>query len=241
MKNLLLLISLLFTLISYSQTQGIAIYKMEFEGFGIDENLKKENPQSYANDKKMENGAIKVAEQLEYELVFDGHQSRFEMRELMAIDGNINFLTVANLVSRGTFYNDLQNQKRLNQVKEFGQELLVQLDPIEWQITGETAIIRGFKCRKAKTDKIVHGRDGIIKHPVEAWFTTEIPLNFGPVGYAGLPGLIVQLELNNRKFYLHELQEKENVIMPSPTGKPITSKELTLMFRRAMGNMAPNN
>lgn len=239
--KLTVLFILLFTLFGYSQSKGIAVYKMEFEGLGVDENLKKENPRLYANSKKMEDGAMEVAKQLEYELVFDGQQSRFEMREMMVVNSKINFATVANAISDGAFYNDLKQGERLMQREAFGQELLVQLHPLEWEITTETATVRGFSCRKAKTEKIVPGRNGIIKYPVEAWFTTEIPLNFGPVGFAGLPGLIVELELENRKFYLKELREKENIIIIEPTGKMVTTEEFYQMFSKAMENFAPAN
>ena len=244
MKKILLVITLLASLSVQSQTQGIAIYKMELESIGskaVNEKLEKEDPRQYALFKRMDDGAIKVAEQLEYELVFNGQQSRFEMREMMAVGSSDPFVRVANAASQGTFFNDLEQEERFVQRDAFGQELLVQLHPLEWEITNEIATVRGFSCRKAKTEKIVPGRDGIIRYPVEAWFTTEIPLNFGPVGFAGLPGLIVELNLDNRKFYLKELKEKENISIKEPTGKKIGTKEFYGMFSKAMGNMAPIN
>ena len=59
-----------------------------------------------------------------------------------------------------------------------------------------------------------------IEFTIEAWYTPEIPMPYGPIGYGGLPGLILQLERSHVIFIAKE-------ITLNPTGgiKPI--KELT--------------
>ena len=54
-----------------------------------------------------------------------------------------------------------------------------------WKLLNETKTYAGLKTQKAVTNW--GGRYW------EAWFTKEIPLNFGPYKFAGLPGLIVEL------------------------------------------------
>ncbi len=54
-----------------------------------------------------------------------------------------------------------------------------------WKMTDETRVINGKKCKKA----VVRG---LLK--IEAWYATDIPFSYGPLGYYGLPGLIVELE-----------------------------------------------
>lgn len=56
---------------------------------------------------------------------------------------------------------------------------------MEWQIGAEEQEINGYKCRKATTS--FRGRDYI------AWFTSDIPLSYGPWRFAGLPGLILKV------------------------------------------------
>lgn len=66
----------------------------------------------------------------------------------------------------------------------------------------DTLIINGFKCFKATINEDLTNPNGIkIKNEVIAWFTPEIPYQFGPSGYGNLPGLILQLTTNRVNFY----------------------------------------
>ncbi|WP_343642890.1 GLPGLI family protein [Chryseobacterium sp.] len=56
---------------------------------------------------------------------------------------------------------------------------------INWKIKNEFKTVLGFKCQKAETTK--YGRTWT------AWFTTDIPFQFGPYKFNGLPGLITEL------------------------------------------------
>ncbi|WP_299217898.1 GLPGLI family protein [uncultured Aquimarina sp.] len=56
---------------------------------------------------------------------------------------------------------------------------------MNWELTGETKKVGSFICQKASLD--FHGRK------YQVWFTTEIPVIFGPLNLNGLPGLIVEV------------------------------------------------
>jgi GLPGLI family protein len=75
---------------------------------------------------------------------------------------------------------------------------------IEWKITEETQMIEGFLAKKAITKSLYYETDmgQTIKTnygDAVAWFTTEIPISYGPDGYNGLPGLIIKLEYTGEK------------------------------------------
>ena len=132
------------------------------------------------------------------------------------------------------------------------------LPNLKWKMEGETRVIGGYNCFKATAIRPVSKTDfrnfapkkeepatakpadatkktnfmDQIEVPKEvvvtAWYTPEIPVNQGPEGYWGLPGLI--LEVNDGKTVILcskiVLNPKEKaVIKPSTKGKVVTQKE----------------
>lgn len=71
---------------------------------------------------------------------------------------------------------------------------------IDWSLTGEKKIIDGYECYKATSEYVVINVKGEFRHPVVAWFCPQIPYSFGPKGYNGLPGLILELQVRNVTF-----------------------------------------
>ncbi|WP_456378499.1 GLPGLI family protein, partial [Lutibacter sp.] len=64
--------------------------------------------------------------------------------------------------------------------------------------------------------------------PVIAWFAPEIPYPFGPAGYLGLPGLVLEVEVSKIIIYASKifLNHKEKQIIETPKkGKIISEKE----------------
>ncbi|ROH98271.1 GLPGLI family protein [Chryseobacterium sp. G0240] len=56
---------------------------------------------------------------------------------------------------------------------------------ISWKIKNEFKTVAGYKSQRAETTK--YGRTWI------AWFTQDIPFQFGPYKFNGLPGLITEI------------------------------------------------
>lgn len=68
---------------------------------------------------------------------------------------------------------------------------------IKWDLKDEFKTISNYKCQKAVGN--FRGRT------YEAWFTSEIPLSFGPWKLAGLPGLILEVyDLKHEIYYTAE-------------------------------------
>ena len=63
---------------------------------------------------------------------------------------------------------------------------------MDWTFTEETDTILGYACSKATTT--FAGRD------YTAWFSTEVPLPFGPYKFGGLPGLILKIQDNELQY-----------------------------------------
>lgn len=88
----------------------------------------------------------------------------------------------------------------------------------EWELTDEKKIINGKECIKATTTSNI---------TVAAWFTTDIPLSIGPLGYSGLPGLIIQLDTPTYSYVLQDISTlEEQPVFEIPTkGKNVTQEE----------------
>ena len=64
---------------------------------------------------------------------------------------------------------------------------------INWKLEDETKKIGSFECSKAVCN--FRGRE------YTAWYTTRIPLPFGPWKFQGLPGLILEVYNKNQDIY----------------------------------------
>jgi len=62
----------------------------------------------------------------------------------------------------------------------------------EWTLTEDEKKISGYNCIKAYT--YFRGRN------YTAWFTYDIPVSFGPWKFSGLPGLILEIYDDEKKF-----------------------------------------
>lgn len=68
---------------------------------------------------------------------------------------------------------------------------------IQWTIISKKKNIQDYTCYKATSSFSVTRGDRTFTFPLIAWFCPEIPYNFGPLGYGGLPGLILELQERN--------------------------------------------
>ena len=100
---------------------------------------------------------------------------------------------------------------------------------IEWDIKEETRELNGFKVQKAIAKPFKKDSEYNTYGNVIAWFTTEIPVQAGPEGYYGLPGLIVRLEYSGMDVFQCDLQGVEfkevDITMPAKEGTVEVSKK----------------
>jgi GLPGLI family protein len=64
---------------------------------------------------------------------------------------------------------------------------------INWVITNEKREIGGFVCTKASAKYTADGHTFLYT----AWYSEKIPINDGPFEYGGLPGLILEISVEN--------------------------------------------
>lgn len=102
------------------------------------------------------------------------------------------------------------------------------LEVLNWKLTNETATIKGYKCKKATT--VVVSKYLNREFPAYAWYCEDIPVNDGPAFYWGLPGLIIEVNMDNK--YAISLTDlkivKEDIDVKEPVNRTemITRAEL---------------
>jgi len=76
--------------------------------------------------------------------------------------------------------------------EEIGTTFLVEepMPKTRWKILNEIKEIEGYLCMKAET------KNEIKDQTIHAWFTDAIPMSGGPEGYTGLPGMILEIDIN---------------------------------------------
>jgi GLPGLI family protein len=225
MKYLLTLTLFMITSFVFSQTSAVCTYKIIRNSETIKINEEDNNLQ--IKSKVMLNKAIEIAENFSYKLAFNKNESLYQIEEFLPIDGtNNNLSPVAKALSgKGIFYQNKEDNLVLDQSSAMGNTFLISSKLFtNWEITKETKIINGFLCYKA----IRECKTCPNKETESVWFTPDIPVPFGPFGYGGLPGLIMEI----KKGLLINIQletisySNDNICVDKPAkGKQITLNE----------------
>ena len=98
----------------------------------------------------------------------------------------------------------------------FREEL--DMEKIKWKMGAASKEILGYTCMQAETDL-----DG---KKILAWFTPDIPISAGPERYYGLPGLILEVNINQGQVvWLANLIDtttpQEDLLADSKDGKKV--------------------
>lgn len=98
--------------------------------------------------------------------------------------------------------------------------------PIQnWKLYPESKTINGFICKKATTKNTKFNSN----QNITAWYTEEIPVNDGPMFYSGLPGFIIQLEIDDKSVLTFQKlafsDEITTIEIPNNTAREMSFEE----------------
>jgi len=183
------------------------------------------------NTQNNNHALISAFENQTFVLQSDGEATIFFSNKKITKDDNINN-NLARMYSgaNNKFYTNSKTHKNIKQTEAYGEHFLIDIseNSKNWTLTKDTKNIAGYKCFKAH--KIIEqtnykGEKKEIK--TTAWFTNNININSGPMGYSGLPGLILELQLANIIYYATHIKHlTKNTDIKAPTkGKEISEKE----------------
>ncbi|WCC45983.1 GLPGLI family protein [Tenacibaculum finnmarkense] len=183
----------------------------------------------------------KLLKNIEFELKFNVKESFFAVIPSLALEesrwGKLALAGYGN----NKFYN--AKNERLSEENIFGEDFLVNIEQLNWQLKNETKKIGDYLCYKAIAIEKKMYRGRMKEYPVIAWYCPEISSSFGPIGVVGLPGLILEVNKGNTKYMATKinLNPKKNIKITKLTkGKKITRKKLGEMISEAMGNFKKN-
>lgn len=241
MKNILLIITLLNTIGSFSQSKsGKAIY-------GIISTLNYGKISSISSkdltDKApfLGNTMTKNSEStqnIEFELLFSNGFAVY--KPLNNPEISIEKLNIAKITAilSGSFFFDFNSKITLNKMEYRGEKFLIEdsLSRFRWKTTNEIKYIGKYKCFKAIGERKFYSSIAN-KHliiPLEAWYTLDIKLPAGPEGTGGLPGLIIELKLKSRTYYLKNIMFSDSEIIEVPGKKKVITRDKYNIIKRQL-------
>ncbi len=126
-------------------------------------------------------------------------------------DGNGGQIQIKMIRPQSNLYRDLKNDKVVESREFMGRDFLIKddVENFKWKLAGEQKKILQYNCQKAILQDTTR--------KVFAWFTAEIPVDAGPAAFSNLPGLILELDIDNgARIYL-----ASKVELPPPGKKSI--------------------
>ena len=136
------------------------------------------------------------------------------------------------------FYRDFSAKRKVDFREFMGKNYLIEdtLAGGNWKMTGETKKVLGYNCMSATTS------DTVRKREITAWFTSDLPLASGPQTFSQLPGMILEVDINNGEIVLAakkvEFKKLKKGELEAPKkGEKITDAE----FQKKMADFLREN
>jgi GLPGLI family protein len=161
-------------------------------------------------------------------LMLNKNKSHFKLKP--NIDNESKNLQVTNIAKAMTSYLQL-NTTFMN--KPFS----IEFDELpDWEIESDTKTIGNYKVIKATTHRKFIGSKGVKEKEIEAWFRPDIPISHGPMGAVGLPGLVIQLRLQNTIYTLEQIKDETIKIEEPKSDEALSSEQFYLVSDRKVDN-----
>lgn len=232
MKNYTKLIFLLmFPLLLNSQSNsGKITYQYLVNTGAYLKQKNKKNSKLVKTTNYINNSLREGQDKLKFELSFNNSSSIYQMKPLTISDGNtaMKYAIIFN-EAENEYFLDKKNKIKLTSIEAYGERFHIKekLNNQKWETTSISKKIGNYVCYKATTVKIIENPKGKFNKKIIAWYTPEIPFNYGPKGYDGLPGLILELQEGTLLYYTTNIKlSTKNIKIKKPkNGKIITIEQ----------------
>lgn len=224
----LLLILLTVNISAQKEISGIVHYESSYSQENIKNYFSKER-EGLKDAKKVEfiDNLLLNSNKINSTLIFSLKEAIYKVDKKLSLKSKGNLVEKLSLLSAGggkKYYTSSDTKTiEVQNCETLGECFIIVSKFKEWKLTQEVKIISGYTCYKAEYTEKIKEKDVT----TIAWYTTEIPIGFGPKDYNGLPGLI--LELDNERIYFKAkkiiLNPKNKVKIIKPKEGKIVSKE----------------
>jgi GLPGLI family protein len=111
------------------------------------------------------------------------------------------------------------------------------INSYNWKLVDSTKTINGYKCKLAKGSFSQENvfTENSNKIDFFAWYSPELPSQYGPALFTGLPGLILIAGYDMFIFEIKELKQKK-IDFEFPKNESITEDELILKMKSIMNS-----
>jgi len=172
---------------------------------------------------------FKSASDVEFQLLFNKKASEYKKIKAMQNDANSRFnITEIEAGGKNVFYFDLETKENIYSKSIDSETYLISRPTYIWKITKDSTTIGDYNCLKA----ILLNDEGE-EMKIFAWFTTQIPLGYGPKNFNGLPGLILRLNSGKAVYNATKIKllDKKIVLNKPEEGIRLTYKEFKNRFK----------
>ncbi|WP_299004681.1 GLPGLI family protein [uncultured Tenacibaculum sp.] len=236
-NNLLFFICITLSLNIWSQNniQGIVTYQKEkLNAIYTEDKKEKLGVKKYTKFSKLEKTTKKAHKSLKFYLKFNEQKSLFNVQDLMNTPKDKFLKFSIGSEGKGIYYNSVT--ERLREKNTFGEVFIIKYNRLKWELKNTSKKIGNYTCFKAETIEKVKTRNGFKEYKIEAWYAPEINVSFGPIGFSGTPGLILELERNGIKYFATSITlnpQKEVIVNKPNKGKVITEEQYRNMLIKA--------
>lgn len=228
MKYILLLLTFLSVLNLEAQFKGTIIFE---ERVDLHRNLPPEKEEL----KTM----IPEFNTAKWELIFIGDESIYQPlkeKELTGASANQSGYYMRFGREKRTLYKNMADDRIVDSRDFMQKQFLIKgfTSARKWKIGKRQKDIMGYKCMEASCE--------VDSTQVIAWFTPKINVSNGPSDYQGLPGMILQIDMNDGERLITATQimldsaDASMLVIPTK-GKEITSQEFEALRKEKMKEM----
>lgn len=224
MNNNIFFILMLLLTVSFVRSQESSIkYEVELlKSF-------KKNPSSNKTSAEILSKASNYISSIIFTLNIADSLASFTQDNLLSSDkDNFYRRTASQIANNYKYFYDFRNEKVYCKKEFAGNTFIVKNNYINnWVISTESKNIGGYKCYKAISNitKLDKTSQAI------AWFAPDINFSIGPIGFNGLPGLILELEYGNFKYTATNIYNYSRKIVLPTDGIELSQADFDLYLK----------